>query len=283
MQKLNMKTTGFISNCKQWILLFTFLVNLHITVGADIKCKGPPGYDVSPLTEGKWTYKAVNQSCLAGAKVNAACNITLSFCNDIAEPPNCNSSSACVKASNFTGKNDSKEFSIGQYLSNPFSSSVAGNGFVASFGKVPYIVNSTTFNLTTVVEFNCNLQAVWKASTGNTSIPKTANLKSKLERKQNNEYQYTISVEYEGACVNILPPTSNTAELSAGTVLIIIFFVSISVYCIVGCSWNCIRGYKGVELLPQAAFWIDLPVLIADGIIFTFSCCKQESSAYDSI
>ena len=52
MQKLNMKTTGFISNCKQWILLFTFLVNLHITVSADIKCKGPPGYDVSPLTEG---------------------------------------------------------------------------------------------------------------------------------------------------------------------------------------------------------------------------------------
>ena len=42
------------------------------------------------------------------------------------------------------------------------------------------------------MEFNCNLQAVWKASTGNTSIPKTANLKSKLERKQNNEYQVSF-------------------------------------------------------------------------------------------
>lgn len=55
------------------------------------------------------------------------------------------------------------------------------------------------------------------------------------------------------------------------------FFVSISVYCIVGCSWNCIRGYKGVELLPQGAFWIDLPVLIAvsNSAEITVSYCKN--------
>lgn len=72
-----------------------------------------------------WTYAGVNQSCLAGPNINATCKITLSFCNKI--PTICNGlSSACVQASNFTGKNDTAVFSIGQYTQDPFSRSEKG-------------------------------------------------------------------------------------------------------------------------------------------------------------
>lgn len=279
----NMKSLGFISKYTQWTLLYCFLVNLCVAIEADITCSGPLGYDVTPLTTGTWTYAGVNQSCLAGPNINATCKITLSFCNKI--PTICNGlSSACVQASNFTGKNDTAVFSIGQYTQDPFSRSEKGDKIVATFDSVAHETSNITYNLTTVVEFTCNLQAVWTPNAAGATIPKIANLMANLSCENNTrECQYKITADYNGACINLVPPTAVDNRLSAGTVLIIIFFVSISIYCMFGCACNFTRGYKGQELIPHSAFWIDLPVLIADGMIFTFSCCRQESSAYDSI
>ncbi|XP_048731786.1 uncharacterized protein LOC125648835 [Ostrea edulis] len=270
-------TTSLIGKCVIWTLSVCFLV----TDGADIRCNGPLGYDVKPLTQGVWTFKAVNQSCLSGPNINATCNITLVFCSKISTKCG-ESSSACVEAFNYTGKNDSRSISIGNYAQEPFS--LTGTVVTATFGMVPLKYNATTdCNLTTVVELNCNRQVEWKSnSNGTTAIPKSANLVPKFERKPTGECQYTIKADFAGACITIVPSLPVT-ELSAGTVLIIIFFVSISIYCIFGCTCNFVRGYKGQEIVPHFQFWVDLPVLVADGILFTFSCCRREPSAYDSI
>lgn len=283
MPRFNMKSLGFISKYTHWTFLYCFLVNLSAAIGADLTCSGPLGYNVTPLSTGTWTYAGVNQSCLAGPNIKVTCKITLSFCNKI--PTICSgSSSACVQASNFTGKNDTAVFSIGNYTQDPFSHAAKGDKIVATLDSVSYTTSNITYNLTTVVELTCNLQAVWKPNTAGATIPKIANLMSNLSCSNTTlKCQYKISAEYDGACINLVPPATFDTSLSAGTVLIIIFFVSISIYCIFGCACNFTRGHKGQDLIPHSAFWIDLPVLIADGMIFTFSCCRQESSAYDSI
>ncbi|XP_061172167.1 uncharacterized protein LOC133181637 [Saccostrea echinata] len=274
-------TTSLIRKYVLWTVLQYFIV-IHVTEGADILCNGPLGYDVSSLN-GSWTFQVSNKNCPAEPSNGyATCNVTLAFCNKIEKIPECNeSSSACVQASNYTGNNESKNFSIGGYTQDPFS--LTGGLIVATFGPVFLNYSTTCVNLTTVVKFHCNLQSKWTSgSQGPTPIPKSSNIKPEFEKNQKGECTYTINADFEGACINVVPSLP-VSGLSAGTVLIIIFFVSISVYCICGCTCNFVRGYKGPELIPHSQFWIDLPVLIADGMIFTFRCCRQEPTAYDSI
>ncbi|XP_062591008.1 uncharacterized protein LOC134252524 isoform X2 [Saccostrea cucullata] len=227
-------TTTLIRKCVFWTILQYFIV-VHVTEGADLLCNGPLGYDVSALLTGSWTFQASNQSCPAKpSNGRATCNVTLAFCKKIEKIPECNeSSSACVKASNYTGGNESQTFSIGGYTPNPFS--LSGGVIVATFAPVFLNYSTTCVNLTTVVKFHCNLQSKWTAgSQGLTPIPRSANIKPKFEKNQKGECTYIIDADFEGACINVVPSLPVNG-LGAGTVLIIIFFVSISSYYVCGC------------------------------------------------
>ena len=83
---------------------------------------------------------------------------------------------------------------------------------------------------------------------------------------------------------------NNNSGISIGTILIIIFIISIFVYCIVGFALNYFYFMtkrselsSKFELLPNVAFWKDLPLLVRDGAYFTFrqvrSLCVGKSAA----
>lgn len=75
--------------------------------------------------------------------------------------------------------------------------------------------------------------------------------------------------------------------LSFGSILCIIFVVVVVVYLVAGVLINKFaRGATGAELIPNQAFWADLPSLIKEGFQFTgakISGCFSRDSQYDQI
>jgi hypothetical protein len=67
------------------------------------------------------------------------------------------------------------------------------------------------------------------------------------------------------------------SSISAGSVLLIIGFVGLAVYFIVGTLVMRFRFQAaGVEMIPNVSFWKDLPALIKDGWNFTLSkTCRR--------
>ncbi|XP_012538410.2 cation-dependent mannose-6-phosphate receptor [Monomorium pharaonis] len=66
--------------------------------------------------------------------------------------------------------------------------------------------------------------------------------------------------------------------LSTGSVLVILFFISVGVYFIGGIIvLKALRGATGWEMIPNHDFWCKLPSLVRDGVVFTFNCCRADS------
>ncbi|KAH0953251.1 hypothetical protein HN011_000395 [Eciton burchellii] len=66
--------------------------------------------------------------------------------------------------------------------------------------------------------------------------------------------------------------------LSTGSVLVILVFIFVGIYFIGGAiALKMLRGATGWEMLPNHNFWIELPSLVRDGIVFTFNCCRGDS------
>ncbi|KYM86704.1 Cation-dependent mannose-6-phosphate receptor [Atta colombica] len=66
--------------------------------------------------------------------------------------------------------------------------------------------------------------------------------------------------------------------LSMGSLLVILFFVSVGVYFIGGIIvLKALRGATGWEMVPNHEFWCKLPSLVRDGVIFAFNCCRADS------
>ncbi|KAM0728913.1 Cation-dependent mannose-6-phosphate receptor [Formica fusca] len=66
--------------------------------------------------------------------------------------------------------------------------------------------------------------------------------------------------------------------LSVGSILVILFFTVVGTYFIGGIiTLRILRGATGWEMLPNHDFWSKLPLLVRDGIVFTFNCCRADS------
>ncbi|KYN37875.1 Cation-dependent mannose-6-phosphate receptor, partial [Trachymyrmex septentrionalis] len=66
--------------------------------------------------------------------------------------------------------------------------------------------------------------------------------------------------------------------LSTGSLLVILFFVSVGVYFIGGIIvLKALRGATGWEMVPNHEFWCKLPSLVRDGVVFAFNCCRADS------
>lgn len=106
---------------------------------------------------------------------------------------------------------------------------------------------------------------------------------------------------------NHICPHLEATGLSIGTKLIIILFVFLTTYFVLGALLlRFVRGARGIEIIPNFEFWRDLPYLVRvrsilfhqlkfvykifvfqDGIIFLLSGCKSTtlvtSEVYDRI
>ncbi|XP_076756946.1 cation-dependent mannose-6-phosphate receptor [Xylocopa sonorina] len=86
------------------------------------------------------------------------------------------------------------------------------------------------------------------------------------------EYHLLLISPY--ACVTFVQANG----LSTGSMLVIYFFVFTGIYFIGGAiALKLLRGATGWEMVPNHGFWIQLPSLVKDGIVFTFNCCRIDS------
>lgn len=91
--------------------------------------------------------------------------------------------------------------------------------------------------------------------------------------------QGTYALIYKGkyAC-----PREDTG-ISAGTILIIIFFSLVAVYLIGGVLFQIfVRKNSGKNAIPNASFWLDFPALVKDGVFFIARRGKGKGT-YNSI
>ncbi|XP_025096366.1 uncharacterized protein LOC112565231 isoform X2 [Pomacea canaliculata] len=71
-------------------------------------------------------------------------------------------------------------------------------------------------------------------------------------------------------------PRRETTGLSAGSILLIVFFVLLFVYIVGGVAFQVgVRKSSGKEIIPNYTWWFSLPTLIKDGVKFTVSCGKM--------
>eukprot|EP00040_Diaphanoeca_grandis_P004546 m.29259 g.29259 ORF g.29259 m.29259 type:complete len:956 (+) comp16066_c0_seq1:86-2953(+) len=83
-------------------------------------------------------------------------------------------------------------------------------------------------------------------------------------------------------------PSTGVVGLQGGDVFILLFFISLTVYCGVGMGLNYRRtggmSNGGTPIIPHLSFWRELPGLISDGLRFTFInfCGLRKSGDYKS-
>eukprot|EP01080_Neovahlkampfia_damariscottae_P001444 gene1444-12063_t len=66
--------------------------------------------------------------------------------------------------------------------------------------------------------------------------------------------------------------------ISVGSILILLVIIGIILYLIIGVIFKKIKyGSKGLDLIPNIAFWKDVPFLIGDGIMFLFTCGRKQN------
>ncbi|XP_052796714.1 cation-dependent mannose-6-phosphate receptor-like [Mya arenaria] len=122
-----------------------------------------------------------------------------------------------------------------------------------------------------------------------TSDQRTSNIKISCNRREQSKFThvnedppntYTFVLETPFACTSPEPPTPKPKHnLSTGSVLLIIFFVFLLVYFVVGILFlKFVRRAIGTEAIPNYEFWSSLPGYIKDGVTFTCRGCKSESS-----
>ncbi|KAL9966513.1 hypothetical protein ACROYT_G024599 [Oculina patagonica] len=99
--------------------------------------------------------------------------------------------------------------------------------------------------------------------------------------QQDDLFQMPLTLRSKYAC----PVKSG---LSTGSILIIVFISLLVVYLVAGILFNKFhKGATGKEVIPNVSFWADFPLLVKDGAVFSYQCCKnicsRKRSSYESI
>lgn len=82
-------------------------------------------------------------------------------------------------------------------------------------------------------------------------------------------YYFALSSKY------VCPP-QNLSQISAGSIILIVVFVAIVLYLVLGIVFQkFVRKAQGKELIPNYVFWSALPMYIISGIMFII-CCKKK-------
>ncbi|CAG5118332.1 unnamed protein product [Candidula unifasciata] len=258
--------------CRLLGYLLVFIIELHRSL-----CDQPStllcaidGYDYLNLTTVNWFIDLDQQYCLF--KNQTQCTLELAICHTIGNPGLCESSSVC----SVSGK---EYLSLGAYRENPLGPLV--EGFQAVFSDGSQYITDSGFPclLQTHLAFICSKSTIWE-SPGSSELRKKAPV-PKLVSYNNKTCQLSLTFDYAGACKREM---SAIANLSPGTILVVIFFVAVILYFVFGAMINLARGYVGSDVVPHGRFWSMLPIYIFDGFQFVFSCGRLPvTSTYEQI
>lgn len=240
-------------------------------------CYPLTGYDTSHLTDVTQWKIQTDSHCLSHPAVD--CSIYVSFCQ---LAPNCFNQYAACEQSELSNN----VTIIGEHTSTPFHAYESGGAsFYAEFpmGPLQNISNSTYCSPSLRIEFECDEDYQWQKpiiynATANAPLPED------IDFDPNDACRTIIRMKYSGAC----KPKPQEGGITAGGVFLIILFVTTLVYFIFGALYNgCIKHRSGIHLIPQAQFWIGLPLYMIEGCRATITCCTRtqpsSSSNYDSV
>jgi len=86
---------------------------------------------------------------------------------------------------------------------------------------------------------------------------------------------FVLTVDSSIVCAALKGGGGASPGLRSGWIFVIIVVVVLFTYFAVGISYNHFKlGLSGTEMVPNIAFWRDLPGLVKDGCMFTFTKIK---------
>ncbi|XP_070542727.1 uncharacterized protein [Ptychodera flava] len=271
------------------VQVVVLLAASFVAISSGAELCGLPGYVTTNLTQAAyWTFQNDTSGCFPDDK-NAACHFYLAFCQSLTSAgqpfdETCNGAGACLIA---VSNQTNTTHDIGEYDAtlNRFVGRDDGSGF---FHGYPNGEKLQCGEVHTLANFVCDLSVPWIPNQQK-ATPVPGPVTVNFINYENNTCLYNMTFRYAGACYAITPaqPTGGSG-LSAGSILLIIFFTCVGLYFIIGCLVNRLQGHQGEELLPHHEFWCGLPGYIKDGMKYAWSVvtCKNvdgEAKGYDSI
>lgn len=242
-------------------------------------CIPPDGYDITNLIypNTTWQFQLIDQ-CLNDDNKSHECIFSFALCHPLPVQTGCNDSSVC-QVSN--GHNSTE---LGKFTINPFRVKEDEQGFLAVFEKTEPILNPITnvsCKLTFVMEFDCNKDVPWIRQGLVNLTPTPLEYSSILGEN----CEIKVRFDFAGACkIEPVPPTTprphdDESGLSAGSVFLIIFFVVLFVYLIVGSLYNkVVHEQSGLFVIPNIRFWSKMFLYSLDGMSYTwnFLTCQKK-------
>ncbi|XP_065830332.1 cation-dependent mannose-6-phosphate receptor-like [Oscarella lobularis] len=96
--------------------------------------------------------------------------------------------------------------------------------------------------------------------------------------EENPSYHYNFKLYDKNCCF-----VSTSNSISAGSILVIIFFCLLVTYFGAGVLYMKLRsGARGKEMIPNHSFWLGLPGMVKNGILFVFTCGRKKET-YDPL
>lgn len=290
------------------MLLIGFIVFIFFTTEqVSSKACAPIDKNIDVLKEQNfWTFEVHNEmvGCKpfkppspSGANVTSTCVFYFSICHPVPSLCTENSGICLTNKVAYWGRNyDNKTLytlpkRIGAFNPNrdvKFDSE--WNYFTVNYELGELVNGSILLNFfKATIKFQCNKSSVWKRSDNESG-------KNRVTYPPNNVTvdsfgKVWIVFDYDGACSGGGGGGGNgepSKPLSVGSIMLILFFPGLFLYCVVGVLVNKGAGKTGKEMIPNSKFWSDLPGLIADGFSFALAkitCSEMSTSrqSYDSM
>lgn len=257
--------------------VLTFLATIiHATKGAT-PCEIDGGYNYKNLFTTIWLVDIRSSAhCVTPGAAN--CTWSFRFCGDDSHQPLCGKDTACET---FAPGHNTRFGRFKTLVPNGV------NGFLAKFeepASKELKCSDTPKTLKTHVIFVCDHAKRIPIGPGSvvTSL-------SYSHIESGDPCQRNLTVPYDGACgheVEAAATPAPSAGLSAGSVLLILFFVGVFIYLAVGIVLNRRNGAEGWEVIPHLLFWKALPSLVVEGAIFFFqliTCQGERRRPYEDI
>ncbi|XP_075542007.1 cation-dependent mannose-6-phosphate receptor-like [Dermacentor variabilis] len=229
-------------------------VTLAFTLGfafsaADESCSIGGGYNYESLFNSVWRAE-IKGHCLRST--NTDCSWYLQFCNKVPINP-CGVGHACEV--NTSGLDPLSIGTFQKLLPQDHSSFIVRFEEAKGSNETKCVDKKIVLNLI----FSCDEKK-------NIVIGPGAEL-TKLDYTPlivSTDCERNVTIPFSGACT----PEAPTGGLSAGSVLLILFFIALLVYLIGGILINHNNGARGWEMVPHHQFWSELPGLCVDGCVF---------------
>ncbi|CAN7985058.1 unnamed protein product, partial [Ixodes hexagonus] len=224
-----------------------------------------------------WYTELTGQQCEVNSNTGG-CGWYLQFCNKLRPNP-CGENTICEVSS--TGLDPQSLGTFKNLSSNGY------NSFIAHF-ESDSSRNATATKCKSILKTNLIFECDESkdVSIGNDTL--LAHLHYKNINIANDSCVHNVTVPFSGACGT--KPAAVSTGLSAGSVLLILFFVGVLLYLVGGVILKHSNGARGWEMIPHQQFWSELPSLIVEGCVFfvKFVTCQANPTAggnrsYDDI